>query len=125
MAIHKLDPRFVETVKTNGMYADGGGLYLQVRDGAKSWLFRYHVQGRRYDRHKSLGALHTVGLAKAREEARKCRGFVNVIVPSWDSFRLRRHQSPSPPKPHSGGIASGAGSQTWPQSPRCAASLPA
>jgi hypothetical protein len=36
---------------------------------------------------------------------------------SWDSLRLRRHQSPSPPKPHSGGIASGAGSQTWPQSP--------
>ena len=30
---------------------------------------------------------------------------------------MRRHQSPSPPKPHSGGIASGAGSQTWPQSP--------
>lgn len=74
MAIHKLTPRFVETVKTKGMYGDGGGLYLQVGSGggAKSWLFRYHVQGRG-DRQMGLGPLHTIGLAEARVRARECR----------------------------------------------------
>jgi integrase len=73
MAIHKLRPRFVETVKTKGMYPDGGGLYLQVgaEGGAKSWLFRYNVAGR--DRQMGLGPAHTIGLAQARELARQCR----------------------------------------------------
>src|SRR5258708_1715870 len=74
MAIHRLKPRFVETVKAKGMYADGGGLYLQVGEGggAKSWIFRYHVEGRG-DRQMGLGPTHTIGLAEARERARKCR----------------------------------------------------
>ena len=71
--IHRLTPRFVETVKVKGMYPDGGGLYLQVGEGggAKSWLFRYNVEGR--DRQMGLGPLHTIGLAEARERARKRR----------------------------------------------------
>jgi integrase len=73
MPIHKLKPRFVETVKTKGMYPDGGGLYLQVGTGgaAKSWLFRFNVAGK--DRQMGLGPSHTVGLAAARELARQCR----------------------------------------------------
>jgi integrase len=73
MAIWKLQPRFVDTVKAKGMYPDGGGLYLQVGTGgaAKSWLFRYNVAGR--DRQMGLGPAHTIGLAAARERARECR----------------------------------------------------
>jgi len=73
-SIHRLRPRFVETVKTKGMYADGGGLYLQVGDGgsAKSWLFRYQVEKGR-ERQMGLGPLHTIGLAEARELARLAR----------------------------------------------------
>jgi integrase len=69
----RLRPRQVETVKEDGMYADGGGLYLQVRLGgrAKSWIFRYAVDGR--ERSMGLGPLDTIGLAEARERARKCR----------------------------------------------------
>jgi hypothetical protein len=40
------------------------------------------------------------------------RGFCGATFE--DPFRLRRHLAPSPPKPHSGGIASGAGSN-WGQ----------
>src|SRR5450631_210047 len=41
--------------------------------------------------------------------------FLGVLPAAFeDPFRLRRHQSPSPPKPHSGGIASGAGSRMGP-----------
>ena len=56
------------------MYHDGLGLYLQVGHdgGAKSWIFRYHVEGRG-DRQMGLGPLHTVGLAEARERARQAR----------------------------------------------------
>jgi integrase len=74
MVIHKLSPRFVETVKIKGMYPDGAGLYLQVgpEGRAKSWIYRYHVEGRG-DRQMGLGPLHTVGLSEARERARECR----------------------------------------------------
>jgi Arm DNA-binding domain len=73
-SIHKLNPREVETIKRKGMYADGGGLYLQVSNGgqAKSWIFRYHVEGRG-ERKMGLGSLQTIGLAEARELARTCR----------------------------------------------------
>jgi len=69
---NKLTPRFVASVTEKGMYHDGGGLYLQVKsETAKSWLYRYEVNG--HDRQKGLGPLHTVGLADARELARECR----------------------------------------------------
>jgi hypothetical protein len=55
-----------------GMYADGLGLYLQVRAGsAKSWIFRYRINGRLRD--MGLGPLHSVSLAEAREKAALCR----------------------------------------------------
>lgn len=54
------------------MYADGGGLYLQVSaSGSKSWVFRYTVNGKKRD--MGLGAFHAVSLAEARLEADKCR----------------------------------------------------
>ncbi|WP_407167922.1 tyrosine-type recombinase/integrase [Bradyrhizobium sp. ORS 111] len=55
-----------------GMYADGLGLYLKVRDGnAKSWIFRYRTGGKLRD--MGLGPFHTVSLAEAREKAEICR----------------------------------------------------
>lgn len=61
-----------------GLYADGGGLYLQVskskaRKGkvAKSWLFRFKLAGRA--RAMGLGSVNTFSLAEAREKARVCR----------------------------------------------------
>lgn len=54
------------------MYADGGGLYLQVRNStSKSWIFRYKLGGRA--REMGLGSLALVSLANARELANEAR----------------------------------------------------
>jgi len=69
------------------LMCDGGGLWLQVSAGKngqinKSWIFRYAATGTkisstgreyRRERQMGLGALHTVGLADAREMAREAR----------------------------------------------------
>jgi integrase len=70
-----LSPRFCQTAPV-GLHADGGGLYLQVRqrtDGglSRSWIFRYRAGGRLRD--MGLGPFPTVGLADARERARQAR----------------------------------------------------
>jgi integrase len=55
-----------------GLYADGGGLYLQVTEsGAKTWIFRFMMAGKRRD--MGLGPLHTISLAEARQAAAECR----------------------------------------------------
>ncbi|MCJ2138403.1 tyrosine-type recombinase/integrase [Methylobacterium sp. J-026] len=54
------------------MYADGGGLYLQVTHAqARSWIFRFMLDGRA--RSMGLGPLHTITLAEARTKATECR----------------------------------------------------
>lgn len=63
-----LTARRVVTEKKPGTFADGGGLYLQVTaSGAKSWIFRYQLAGRRRD--MGLGSLRAFTLAEARERA--------------------------------------------------------
>lgn len=70
--IEKLTALKVARIAKPGKYGDGKGLYLQVTKRlAKSWVFRYERNGAEH--FMGLGALHTVGLAEAREEARKAR----------------------------------------------------
>lgn len=58
-----------------GIYSDGGGLYLRVRDGgSRSWVFIYQMGGRR--REMGLGSDLDVSLAKAREKALAARQMV-------------------------------------------------
>jgi integrase len=58
------------------VYADGGGLYLQVTPGSgrtsKSWIYRY-ASATGKERFMGLGSLDTVSLAEAREKATECR----------------------------------------------------
>jgi integrase len=62
----------IARAKVPGYYSDGGGLFLQIsRFGTASWVFRYRVAGRL--REMGLGSLDTIGLADARERARKAR----------------------------------------------------
>ena len=64
--------RVLKALKAPGRYADGDNLYLQVsRPGKASWLLRYARDGR--ERMLGLGPLHTVGLAEARERAKRAR----------------------------------------------------
>jgi integrase len=58
----------VRAVAEPGRYADGNGLYLVVDpSGAKRWVLRTVVRGKRRD--VGLGGLRLVSLAEAREQA--------------------------------------------------------
>jgi integrase len=68
----KLSVKRVAATRESGMYCDGDGLYLRVGPGgAKSWILRTLVHGRR--RERGLGSLAWMSLAEARDEARKLR----------------------------------------------------
>jgi hypothetical protein len=63
---------FVHWVKVVGLYADGNGLYLRVDPtGAKRWILRTVVQGKRRD--IGLGGFSSVSLVEARVKARVLR----------------------------------------------------
>lgn len=67
-----LTPVRINALKKAGRYADGNGLYLFVDpSGAKRWILRTMVQGRRRD--IGLGSLRLVSLGEAREAARTHR----------------------------------------------------
>ena len=64
----KLTTKFVENVTKAGKYYDQHGLFLHVRSsGAKKWLQRYTINGRR--REVGLGSAKIVSVAKARRNA--------------------------------------------------------
>ena len=66
--INRLSARAVQTLKEPGYHADGGGLYLLVGPtGAKSWVLRYQIRGRR--REMGLGSAALVSLQEARASA--------------------------------------------------------
>ncbi|MDM8357336.1 tyrosine-type recombinase/integrase [Pandoraea communis] len=72
-----------------GLYADGGGLYLQItKAGVKSWLFRYMLSGKA--RGMGLGPIHTIGLAEARSRALDCRRLLLDGVDPIDSRNASR-----------------------------------
>ena len=87
-SLNRLSAVGVQKAAKPGMYADGGGLYLQVRGPtSKSWIFRYKLDGR--SREMGLGPLAAVSLAKARELATDARKqcFENI-----DPLELKREQ---------------------------------
>ncbi len=67
-AIGRLTALQVERLSDKpGMHADGGGLYLQVKNGGVSWILRYQLNGR--TRYMGLGPLALFGLKDARAKA--------------------------------------------------------
>lgn len=67
----------VQKVKSAGpgRHGDGRGLFLYIKpSGARSWVLRYQVQGRRRD--LGLGAYPDVTLAMARDRAAKARRLI-------------------------------------------------
>lgn len=79
MVIHKLVGKLsasrIAKLTANGMYGDGGNLWLQVtNNGAgKSWIFRWTERGTGRERNMGLGPLITVDLDDARELAKGYR----------------------------------------------------
>src|SRR5579883_3217387 len=67
-SVGRLAALTVERVKEKpGMHADGGGLYLQVKNGGASWILRYQLNGQ--TRYMGLGPLALFGLKDARAKA--------------------------------------------------------
>jgi hypothetical protein len=67
--LHRLSALRVAKDVTPGHYADGGGLYMQIADsGARSWVFRFKLNGR--VREMGLGELSRVSLGEARKRER-------------------------------------------------------
>lgn len=84
-----LTARQVETRKTAGLFADGGGLYLQITaGGAKSWIFRYQRAGRRRD--MGLGSADLFTLAEARQKALAARRMVAEGIDPIDARHAER-----------------------------------
>jgi hypothetical protein len=49
-SIEQLTEKKIRAIANPGLYADGRGLYLQIRHGgAKSWIFRFTRKGRTRD----------------------------------------------------------------------------
>jgi len=68
--IHALTPLTVKNAKP-GRHADGGGLNLCVKDrGARSWVFRFMMDGKSYDMGLGVAAgPDAISLADARDKA--------------------------------------------------------
>ncbi len=71
----RLTVKSVEALKSPGLHADGGGLYLNVKkSGARSWCCIFQWQGKR--REAGLGPLHIVSLQDARDKRDQLRRLV-------------------------------------------------
>lgn len=69
---NRLSVKKIAKLSAANVYADGGGLYLRIRDsGSKSWLFIYMIDGQR--REIGLGSAIDISLSKARELAAELR----------------------------------------------------
>ena len=93
----RLNALKVERTKKPGMYGDGGGLYLQVTTaGARSWIFRYRLNGylskagKPLSREMGLGPLSVMGLADARTRAAECRRLLHDGIDPLDAKRATR-----------------------------------
>jgi integrase len=85
----------VARAKAPGMYADGGGLYLQVTEGTKginrSWIYRYTLAGK--TREMGLGPHPLYGLAEARALALDARRLRHQSVDPIEHRRAARAQA--------------------------------
>ena len=80
----------VSRAKLPGMYADGGGLYLQITEGGASWVYRYMLNGRA--REMGLGPLALFGLQEARAKAQDARRLRHEGVDPIEHRRTARAQ---------------------------------
>jgi integrase len=87
--VAKLSPAKVRHASKPGLYGDGAGLWLLVGPaGAKSWIYRFMINGRA--RAMGLGPVHTIGLAQARERAAAARRLCLDGIDPLDERRARR-----------------------------------
>ena len=90
--LHRLSAVAIGRAKEAGYLHDGGGLYLQITEaGARSWVYRFSLAGRRRD--MGLGAYPAVSLALARKLAADARALVKAgqdPIAARDADRARQ-----------------------------------
>ena len=98
--MNKLNPAKLRTLTKPGVYGDGAGLYMQVRDADhRSWIYRYSLFGKA--RWMGLGAFMDVSLAEAREAATAARKQVRQGVDPIAARKTESHgQAGSGGAPH-------------------------
>ncbi len=69
------------------MHADGGGLWLRVQAGGRSWLFRYKSPVTGKERLMGLGTVRDVPLVQARAKAAEARA---IVLAGRDPLEDRR-----------------------------------
>ena len=98
MVAHQGHPRTRLTAKGAaragpGKHCDGEGLYLVVdRSGARRWVLRVAVAGRR--REIGLGPFPMIGLARARDRAGAARRRLGRGIPDESLPALQGEQQP-------------------------------
>src|SRR5262249_4543841 len=93
--VQRLTEAKIRTLTKIGLHHDGAGLYLQIRPGgARSWIYRYRLNGRSRD--QGLGALADVSLVKARDKASAARALVHDGI---DPIEHTRAQTVIPAAP--------------------------
>ena len=91
--VNALTAMRVSRLSTPGRYADGSGLHLVIdKSGAKRWVLRTVVRGRRRD--MGLGGVRTVSLAQARLTAQRYRA---IARSGGDPLEERRRESKAIP----------------------------
>jgi integrase len=71
MALHKLTDTKLKRITEDGLHSDGGNLHFRVTGNARSWVFRYTINGRTRD--AGLGPWPDRTLADARAKAAEGR----------------------------------------------------
>jgi len=87
--VNRLPPRAAQTLTDVGLHADGGGLYLRIKDsGSKSWVFIWKKGTKR--REMGLGSTHVFTLAEARKQAVES---LRLVANGLDPIEERRKRS--------------------------------
>lgn len=87
--VARLTEQKIRALNKRGYYPDGGGLYLQVRDGGvRSWVYRFALNGRTRD--AGLGSLADVSLVAARAKAAEYRALRDKGIDPIEHMKITR-----------------------------------
>jgi integrase len=95
--IELLTAKEVERLKQPGMHSVDAGLYLQIKNGARSWIHRYTIN--RKARWSGLGSYPEMSLAGARAKLKDEQAQIRAgIDPVADRKRMRGEKLAEQPK---------------------------
>lgn len=95
--VDQLTEAKIRNLSAPGLHADGRGLYLQIRPGGRSWIYRFALDGRTRD--MGLGALAHVSLVKARARAAAARALRDEGIDPIEHAKAQDAPRAAPSKP--------------------------